>query len=390
MNLPKNHPSRIRPVHDECGNCVAIRYSPQQWRALAVFPIYLADVIIALVMAYCLIFPVYTVLFAGASANSETWIWLSLSLAAFFSALLVIMAEKVLMEALRQWPHLHRRTIITFFPDRMVISQDGSDSVVLPWDQLQRIRPGDGCLLFRGHRRIFLPKHFWAQEYPLHKMSFHQILGSRLEIPPRFSEGTFLRNITNSVTKVLEDDVRKKYGRQCQIVRDDDGSVREIVLPLSAAKYFGYAFACVLGQVMLTAFFGLGLYWVFTDDGWGMAVMPLMALCGAWFAWNSYWTARWLFFWFPGNGSLRFQREQLVLFLRGREKCVYRWEALLKICRRCDFDLMIFKRSDCIFLPTFPRHFRGIVYVWEKDFHDLLGDLLEEKRELSVSERLVW
>ncbi|NLV40537.1 MAG: hypothetical protein GXY15_04830 [Candidatus Hydrogenedentes bacterium] len=385
MNLPKNHPSRIRPVLDEEGKCVAIRYRPSRWQALLVFP-YLAVVAMGILVVYWFVSQVCSVPLAGTSTYDEAWIWKSLAIAVILLPTLVVLAEMVAVEAFRQWPYLRRRTTITFCSDRMVISPEGCDSVVLPWDQLESVRSDRRCLVFKGGRRVHLPMLFWTREYPFHKESFRQLFGRLIEAPFRLPEDGVFRRTMDKGQKILEDDFQETYGRQCRVIRNDDGHVKEIVLPLSRLTYWGHA----LGMVLMVLFLFLVLYGMLTERFPCTMAIPFGVLGLFFLTWNGYFGMKYLAFWFPGRGALHFQRERLVVVRHGHEMVAHQWGDLLKIQARSDFCMMAFRNGGNALLPVRYKVFFRATKACENDFHNLLGDLLEEKRVFSLLERFNW
>ncbi len=87
---------------------------------------------------------------------------------------------------------MRRRTVITFFRDRLEVAAEGQATVEYPWDQLEQVSRFKKCLLFKGYRKVRLPSGFWANEYPLHEESFTELLGNLLATPPLLSKDSIL------------------------------------------------------------------------------------------------------------------------------------------------------------------------------------------------------
>jgi len=118
MNLPKNHPSRIRPVRDAEGDCVAIRYRLHRWKPLS------ALLITALACAGSLFTlqvsaPVFDLFHQGGPESQERWLRSAVTSACVIVLCLAFVSLRALAEMLRQYPNIRRRTVITFFRDRL-------------------------------------------------------------------------------------------------------------------------------------------------------------------------------------------------------------------------------------------------------------------------------
>ena len=233
MNLPRNHPSRIRPVRDAEGNCIAIRYQPHRWKPLSALLI-TAFACAGALFTLQISAPVLDLFHQNGPESQERWLRFAVTQVWIIVLCLAFVSLRALAEMVRQYPYIRRRTVITFFRDRLEVAAEGQATVEYPWDQLEQVSRFRKRLLFKGYRKVRLPSGFWANEYPLHEESFTELLGNLLATPPLLSKDSILLKLMGAQGPSEEEQARLRESRRscCTITRSEEGVCQRIEYPV--------------------------------------------------------------------------------------------------------------------------------------------------------------